>query len=621
MVEPAKGSPQHEESPTASLPEALSVFRLNEMAKVYETLTGLPVTVRHGRSTAFDHVRGEVIFGASQLAAVGITDPSIVRFIVFHELGHYKELKDDPAGYLSVIEESKRPDGLGKAYFRFYNALMDIYVNTNTRNKAPTYGERQADGSLGFSRAVKECYRTQLFAERDLTALPLSTQYSYYLLNMGMGTASDMAVSPEVRAEIETPILFFGDTLSVQDIIDDYLIPAIGLTRTKGWQATVSQRKSVIDRALRPAFERLVTLDVARGTDPNGGTATGDLEGIEVSPEDLERAAREVMTQQSEAKKSDQERAADQVEKTAKEIAQKHLTAEEAKGFAETVRRVQGTIVELAGIYKQIVREEREHIRRREGHFHDGTALDVEQAIGQWGRVLVMPRSAEVMTRDVYREKVTAKPQHIRNWLSLDLSGSMQDDMDLLRELCVSFSGALNTLSTGASIGQHDLRGSLGIVGFSDAAIDVLPLTPDPTYEHIAQAYKHLAPRGGTSEHEALRKIADEIRRDPPSASRVDIVIAVTDGNTSSPDESRAIVQELEQLGVKLLAFRFSRGYVVPDVMPAQGQEAHEQSAMSEARDADGPFGRIWGGYGHIVRSAAEVIPAVRRGLADLLRK
>lgn len=619
MVEPSKESSQHKQPHEAVLPEALSIFRLNEMAKVYEMLTGLPFSVRHGDKTAFDHTTREVIFGAHQLASMGITDPLIVRFIMFHELGHFKELNDDPAGYRACIEESKRPDGLGKAYFRFYNALMDIYVNTNTRNKAQVYEARTPDGTREFSQAVTECYRTQLFPERDLSALPFSTQYSYYVLNMGMGTASDLCLSPEVRAEVEAPIAVFGERLSTRDIIDDYLVPALGLLSTKGWKGTISQRKAVIDRTLRPVFERLVALDQARGVDPNDGTAAGDLEGVEVSPEDLEKAVREVMKQRAEANKSDREKAADQVEKRALEMAQKHLTAEEAQDFAATVRRVQDTIVELAGIYKQIVREEHEYKKSHEGHYRDGAALDVDQAISQWGRVLAMPQSAEVMRRDVYRAHVTTRPQHIRNWLSVDLSGSMQEDMGLLRDLCVSFSGALNTLSAGASIGQHDLRGSLGIVGFADSAIDVLPLTPDPTYEHIAQAYKHLAPRGGTSEHEALRKIADEIRKDPQSANRVDIVIAVTDGDTSDPGKSRAIVRELEELGVKLLAFRFYRGRVVPDVMPSPEQESQEANP-ARVPDAEGSFGKIWGKHGHIVRSAAGVIPAVRRGLADLLR-
>lgn len=612
-----KGTSPGEAAPQNSDLGALSLERIQDKGGAYEMVSRLPFSIRIGEQTAFDHTKKTVIIGTKQLSDIGISDPAIVDFIVLHELGHFKELADDPVGYKKVIDEGTRKDGLGKAYFRFYNALMDIYVNTNTRNKAPVFGGSE------FSQEVKECYREQLFKERDFTKMPLSTQYSYALLNMGMGIAADLTVAPAVRAELDKEINLYGTRYTTQEIIDTFLVPAIGTRSSKEWQATISQRKTIIDETFRRSFERLVEKDVKEGEDPNQGSGTGDLEGVEASPEDFKKAIEEVERQIAEQNKSAAEKAAEERGKGVDKIAQKHLTPEEAQDFRETVERVQPTIIELVNLYQQIVRKEFDTKKTEQGFFKRGSSLDINRAVSQFGKIRDLPEESQVMMKDVYQEVVTYQPQQIRNWLSLDLSGSMIGDIGLLRDLSVAFSGALQTLSMGAALGEHGLQGSLGIVGFNDDLIPILPLTQDPTYEHIAQSYKSLAANGGTAEHTALQKIVDEIKKDPPREGRVDIVIGITDGETNNPEKSKQLVKELEQLGVKLLAFRFTRGYVAPDVKPDPKQAAEEAANKLNEPPPPPPttFGDIWGAHGAVVRRAKDVIPAVRRGLEDLLRE
>jgi hypothetical protein len=582
---------------------------------VFETLTALPFSFRFGSRTAFDHKKREVIIGVEQLARMGITDPRQVAFVVLHELGHFKELVDDPEGYKKVISEGTRHDGLGKAYFRFYNALMDIYVNTNTRNKTAIYGGDD------FSPEIKELYQKRLFDERDLRQLPLSTQFAYYILNMGMGVARDLTVSPKVAAKLKEPCKLYGSTYSVEGIIENFLRPAIGMRNTKEWQATISQRKVVIDKTLRPVFESLIQEDIKNGQDPNQGSWCGDLEGVEASPEDLREAADEIIRQRAEANKSAEQKAADERRTAAEELAKRHLSPEEAKGLAETSARVQPAIVELVNLLKQIVDETVEYKKRAQGFFKKGSVLNIGRAISQFAKI---DRGAEVMTRNVYEEVRLSFPQEVRVWLCLDLSGSMQGDTKLLRDLCVTFAGALQTLSMGAKMGQHTLRGSLGIVGFNDSAIDVLPLTKDPTYEDIAKAYKYLSPDGGTSEHLALTKIVQAIEADPPCEGRVDIVVGITDGDTSDPSASHTLVCKLEDLGAKLVAFQFNRGYVAPDVQKTPEEMSKEGGFMPDAPPPN-TFASIWrtpksGQLGFCVRRAIHVIPAMRARLSDILK-
>lgn len=598
--------------------------RLGSSQAVYESIAALPFKFKPGERTSFDHTSQTVIIGVKQLEQLGITKQGIVDFIVLHELGHFKELNDDPEGYKKVIEEGSRADGLGKAYFGFYNALMDIYVNTNTKNRAPLYGGGGGGGGEEFSLDVKECYREQLFKERDFTDQPHSTQYAHYLLNLGMGVASDITVSPEVRGAINQGAVLYGQKLSTQDIIDTYLRPALGFHSSKSWQATIGQRKIVIDQTLRPIFEKLVKLDQEQKRDPNQ-SHPGDMEGFEASPDDLKRAVDEVLRRKVEANKSAQEKAQDNRAKDAKDLASKYLNPEEANDLAETLRRVEPTARELVQLFKSIIKSGFEYKREEQGHFKQGTKLDMQKAISQWGKIATVPDQARVMTRDVYEEVLKSNPTEVRVWLVPDLSGSMDGDIELVRDLAVSFATALQTLSAGAKLGQHTLRGSLSITGFNDNAIEVLPLTKDPTLEDIAKGYKKLKAGGGTSEHLALLKVLEEIKREPPNESRVDIVIGITDGDTDEPTESHQAVLELERLGVKLCAFKFRRGYIAPDVRPDPAQERlmrEAQTPIPEAPPTD-TFSEIWrtpkGAVGHFVRGAAQVIPAMREALRGML--
>ncbi|MEI6517897.1 MAG: hypothetical protein WCN89_04305, partial [bacterium] len=332
-------------------PSKLTIERLGGSRDVYESLAALPFKVRLGERTSFDHTSQTVIIGVKQLEQLGITKQEIVDFIVLHELGHFKELNDDPEGYKKVIEEGSRADGLGKAYFGFYNALMDIYVNTNTKNRAPLYG----GGGEEFSLDVKECYREQLFKERDFTDQPHSAQYGYYLLNLGMGVASDITVSPEVREAVNQGAELYGKKFSTQEIIDTFLRPALGFRSSNSWQATIGQRKIVIDQTLRPIFEKLVKLDQEQKRDPNQ-SHPGDMEWFEASPDDLSKAVDEVLRRKVEANKSAQEKAQDNRVKDAKDLASKHLTPEEAIDLAETLRRVEPTASQLVLLFKSIVK-------------------------------------------------------------------------------------------------------------------------------------------------------------------------------------------------------------------------------------------------------------------------
>jgi hypothetical protein len=615
-----QGGDRAAKDPSTDL-RAETLNQVRGKADMYIAVSGLPFSVRDGGRTAFDHRTkpGTVILGVEQLHKLGIAEPDLIDFCVLHELGHFFELSQDPKGFMSVIAEGERADGLGKSYFRFYNAVMDIYVNRNTLNNAPVYGDSNGD----YSQEIRQLYTEKLFPERDLTKLPLSTQYSYALLNIGMQVGDDLVVSPEVRQALDESFMHFGEELTTQEIIETYLVPAIGIRNTDEWQAKISERKGIVDATFRKRFEALIKADLQNGQDPNQGQSAGDLEGFEASPEDLRQATKQAQEIQREANKSDKEKQADAREKAVNEQAQKHLSPEQAQDLAQTHRRVYDQIVQVAQIFKEIVRQEVDHRLETQGHFKTGAELDMEEVVEQFPTIMRNPTEAKVMLKDVYEEVIVEQPKHVRVWPVLDLSGSMSDDIKLVRDLCVVFSGAAQTITLEAEMNDQQLRASLGVIGYNDGAFEILPYTERPTYEDIAKGYGKLVAAGGTYEAPALRMVAQKIKGLGRDESVVDIVIVVTDGDTTREDESQTAIKRLkEELGAKVIAFQFSRGYQVADTKPqdvdGDMDKTGRQSFVPPPPES-GTFGRIWGPDGHAIRGAYNVVPKVRDALRDLL--
>jgi hypothetical protein len=437
-----------------------------------------------------------------------------------------------------------------------------------------------------------------------------------------MGVGDDLIVSPEVSKALKEPFKLGGHQYTTQEIIEQYLVPVIGI-RSKGeWSASVTERKSVIDKTFRKRFEALVEIDKKEGQDPNQGSDSGDLEGVEPSIDDLDKATKVAERIQSEAKKSPDQKAAEGREKSVRDAAKEHLDQQQAQDLAETYSRVYPQILEVVDILKNIVREEIDHRKVQKGFFISGQHLNIGETVERFHTIQTNPSEARVFERDVYEEVTTEQPQHVRIWAVFDLSGSMEGDVQLVRELSVIFAGAVNTLCLGAELEQHTLRGSFAAVGYSDDAFEILPLKEGLTFSDIARSYGELYARGGTYEAPALRKVAAQLEGLERDENVVDIVVAVTDGDTKAESESKTEIQRLKGLGAKLLAFKFRRGYAVPDVQPKDEElQQGPTASLKPPEQESGLFGSIWGKHGRQVRRAAEVVPAVRDGLSDIIRK
>ena len=103
----------------------------------------------------------------------------------------------------------------------------------------------------------------------------------------------------------------------------------------------------------------------------------------------------------------------------------------------------------------------------------------------------------------------------------------------------------------------------------------------------------------------------------------IDIMVEITDGDTSNPAESRRLVDDIEKAGVKVAGIRFGYG-VKPDRIDEH--ERPEERLRREAEESAGSFDAIWNNgaitrRGHRIWGANQITQKLKEVLADYIRE
>lgn len=634
--------------------EKISRTKILRRRSLYETFAQeAGFGIDFDESTSFDHDSRTVHIGIEQMERIGIKEMDEVDFLVFHELGHLKELMDDPEGYLTVVKEAKRPDGLGKLVFRLYNCLMDIYVNTNTRDRAPTY----RDGE-GFSQSVVNLYH-KAFPGRDFSEKPHSVQFMEYLLSLGMDSADDIKLSPQVRKIVDSGIKLGGVNLGFKDLIDRFLRPVVG--KSDGWQATITQRKEIIDGTIRPIFEGLIRQDLEEqrimvvyvpGSPfglPSDGFGSGEamvgipcsgeceggipvnmpgggkgfikpmevpeLLGGSLDPDELEELLRERIEEN------------ESMDPGLKEIMRQlglmagtaGLTPDEARDFQRIYKIALPHAQELIELFERLKTKEISIEVQKDGFYRTGTSLDVPQAILRFGDIQEDPSQVEVMNRRRNIEHEVVRPVQLRIRLLPDLSGSMGVCIEQLRVAVIAVGIAMSTMNIECRSRGEDFRCTLDVIGFNGSPIPIAHKLKEIHLPEIMRIYQRLSASGGTSDHHALElvksTISPEDREKILRGEIVDILIEITDGETTQPEVSRSLVQQLSQIGVRMSAIRFGS-----DDLPSLLYGSYRRRALIDPIDTE-TFTEIWGDRGRIIGSVSELSPALFSLLKDSIEE
>ncbi len=598
--------------------------RINSRMELYQTIAGKAgFSIEFGDKTCFNHESSTIILGLDQLLKMDVSSQEEIDFIVLHELGHFKELYDDPKGYMEVIKEGSREDGLGQVYFGLYNALMDIYVNTNTANKAGLFSSAKFRGESGsfFSDKIRDLYSEKTFKERDFSTRPLCVQYCDYLLNLGMECGESITLSPEVKSEIDKGIVdLTGDSLSYEKLINTYLRPVLAGKATREWSASISQRKMIIDMYIRPVFEKLIRKDIENGkTQDMQSSEGGDLAiAKEIIKDALARNAEKNLSQ-SDKQKIEREK---QIKNL---IRNSGLNPEQVGNFLNAYNKMYPVMLELAELWKRIRQRDISYKPEDKGHFPKGHKLDIQKVIEEFPAISSGEDNSRIMYKRIFEENYDFNPKKL--WLTIvpDMSGSMSDDIEKVQELCIALAGSFSIINQEQDDAADSLRCQLSVIGFDHEVHPLLISNDDTHIAHVAEIYAKIQAIGSTSDHLALEfyqnLLTESLQEKIKSGEILPVLIEITDGDTSDSALSRKLVNELEATGVQIQGIRFGYGLKSDEKPKKDNRELgiKDPAALKKELEAlqarNETFDKVWnadGGLrGHRIWNAEDIVPKV----------
>jgi hypothetical protein len=270
---------------------------------LFDTFAGdTSLQFKAGDAFYIDLKSGEVSVDVRWFKEKGFTKEQII-WACLHELSHFRDLADDPAGmkevfsdlrkkaralapvlerkwaaaaakqnrpdYLDAIRKHRPVSSIGsekeeslsgieasayKIFHTFANILDDVHVNGRVSRRVSGY----APGGSNEHQVV-DLYREKLFKETDYSELPRHLQFGYAILRAVMVPEEEVVVSAEVQRHLnrvfnigskQYPVLGDGG------LVDTFLRPSAKQ------DTRVSARARIIEATLAPIFEELLLKDI-----------------------------------------------------------------------------------------------------------------------------------------------------------------------------------------------------------------------------------------------------------------------------------------------------------------------------------------------------------------------
>jgi hypothetical protein len=541
--------------------------------------------IEFGDETCWDHNRRTIVLSIKDfLEGDRQLSPSMIDYSILHELGHMKELYDDPEGYRNIIESGK--EKYGQAAFTLYNCLMDVYVNSHTAQIAPVYGSSQH-----ACKEAQDVYRDVFFKERNFEKIPQSYQFAYYLLNLGMGTADDISLSPEVRQRIDRGLRDpGGETISYQDFLDTYMRPPVENDPSAAWKANISQRRKVIDKLIRPDFESFLQTDIESGKIKcipciRGVGSLLPVDSLEEILKDAERVKVEGKPSQS---SREQERQVRQIGKDLK------LPVDTVNKFLASYKKMTPTINALAKVWEELKFIGIHRGFNRDGFYSRGYDIGIQKVIQQFPAIQTSPDDARVMYRRVPFDERTPIPRHFNLRLILDTSGSMHFIQQEVRDAAVAFGASLYVKNQESILDGNKISCGMEVHRFSGRSEKLMSHKTDITIRDLMQWYPSITMGGGTADHYALADINHSIgsveEGQIRSGERVEIVLEITDGDTSNPTQTISELKSLQKKGVLVGAINIAahgQHQQMRELLHSCGVESDEEDIDDDESEID----------------------------------
>jgi hypothetical protein len=590
---------------------------------------------------AFDHRRRMVLVNPDRVFGKNLsTDEK--RYVFSHEIAHFVQLVSDPNTYLRAFdlprEKAKEApaeyaDQVQKLWGRFYNVFLDIQDNA-TVDRCSMWTQNFKLGT--HPRAT--IYNKKLTQE-DMSGGPKTEQFLFGVLRRAMlGVDAPLKIDDDVSEVLDSPFTYLGN--KYENFFE--------FARKKFFDADLPLNilVSVLERFVAPLFEKFIKMDQESG-EINNATCPVDMDGADM---DLDQM-RDLIKQVKDANTSPSDKAAT---KEREEFSE----AMKGGGFSdsqiarmleirERANEVYRSLVDLWGVFVQttFTTDVVEDAKYRSGH-----APDVNEFIRQFPDYVSQPdRLRLFLRRFVSPEVESEKPKLIELQLVLDLSGSMdkakrqavQEAAYALSKSLVQFKRDKDMLAGDQGSGT-DIN--LRFVGFGSSVMDLFDRNPDELRdgvvhdnnpseldERLWRAILAIETQDlvGTQDALALLQVHDEVTdfkrlQTYKDGDRVSVVIEITDGVTTTQDQSREIVDLLsQQPGVYPRAIQIPGG-LLPDFVNEddQGQTPYrDHTRPTEFLEPTQAFEAVWGDKGVRLDDVGQLRVAMMQLVFDALRE
>ncbi|MFZ1301744.1 MAG: vWA domain-containing protein [Candidatus Microsaccharimonas sp.] len=538
---------------------------LETEAPILGKLTGLDANFSIGDGWATDLETGDFTIDPSFFVERDYT-PEAAVYATLHELwAHVRDVQRHPKLAAEAVEFIRK----GKAASIFDNIFSDIHGNKLMHAALPQMAEVASD-----------LYRTKLFPdEKDgelidyATAHPMHLQFVYAIMRQEMIPGSETPVRPEVQEAIDS----LRDYRGQGDLIKMLTSPDSKMDRLEQFQ----YRNSII----YPIFKRLLEQDKKeRKQNPGKGqpgkngepgqSSSGEPQGPtnpfaedyknyddNIHPEPFTDEEHEkiekIIRKNVEGKKPDGK---DAVEKALDEELRKETGygLKEHRKYKNEVIKNRTSITEMRDVFKTII-SERVSLKRKISRraYTEGVILDPDRLAQT-----VIDMKAGNNYPEAYKQYESTKGR-------AELVGST--DYFFVFDTSLSMDGECAEIAAGSSLImlegltavmrdvddteqqtgldlEFQIRTSL--YTFGNVSECIKPLADGLTDKERLDVFSKVSnPNGGyTNDHLALNAIA----KIPTEPDRRRIVIVVTDGQSSYPQESIAAVRRLESQGAQV---------------------------------------------------------------------
>ncbi|NTU46541.1 hypothetical protein HGA88_02860 [Candidatus Roizmanbacteria bacterium] len=605
-----------EQEPLDKQPKSTVFARTGELTSLAHVFTGNDIRVTYDPQEKEAYFRAdppEIVLGGALAQELGMNEEEEM-FVKLHEVGHFHQFLSDPRTFEGISDSiEKKAQGnplLTKIWERFYNAFLDIHSNALVQKKSRVFHpENREMGDVPYA-----FYKYKAYKGSDYSGNPLTAQFCDYLLRRMMVPDEAVAVSPEVREQLDKSVtLYRREYPDLEAFVRDTIFNG---------KTPLSHLYYYLDQFVIPSFKELLEQDEKNSenlTKEQFADPTQSMDATDMK--NFEGAKRYADEKQKPANKRAEEVAQQRFDDKNKK---QGYTQEERETMEKRRARTREGVSALKEIWELMIHRSYGVTTSRESGYKTGSSLNMSDLIAQIPIILTNPSEAQFMERATAQEISTDfHPQIFNLIVHRDCSGSVfnnnqvrfdaiTDQLHSLAESLILFIKEVNYNSGGKEI---PLQANVVWVDFGDSVIirikegelTVSAMSDDSAFQKAEDMLWNVSTRqfknlnGNSADDKGLeeaRTYIQKFKTEHPRVNALNLSLFITDGGTGTEETLKKIKEALIKEGA------YSRAIQID-----------EQLNEGEVKS----FERVWGKEGARAKTLPQLKQVAKKLFADIM--